>query len=174
MKKIASKKILIVLVIVLTLTGIVGYFFFFKNDNNLNKSPDSNINYGPPTKEEAAAGDEQKTTNEAREKAVQNNKPATTANIVLVDANQYFETVEVRGYISNIYENGGTCTATFTQDEKTIKQSTSAQKDATTTQCGAIDIPRSKFPSGGQWIVVLNYSSDKASGSSSPQNITIK
>lgn len=174
MKQKVNKKWFILAGIAVVLLGVGGYFLLSHDKNSNKQSPVNKVNYGPPTKEEKAAGDQQKAANEARDEVIKNSTPSGTAQIVLVDANQYFDVVEARAYISNIYEDGGTCTATYTLNNQTVKQSGSAHKDASTTQCEAIDIPRSKFPSGGAWQLVFSYSSATASGSTPAQTVTLK
>ncbi len=65
--------------------------------------------------------------------------------------------VQASGYI-DLIETGGTCTLTLTSGGKTASGSHTASADATTTSCGAVEVPRSSLASG-TWDGVLSYSS---------------
>lgn len=128
----------------------------------------------PPTKEEQQAADTQKEKNIEREQIDTNNQATKTAEVVLVDAGQYSDTIEVRAYIANIYEDGGTCTVTFTKDSQTVTRTSKGFKDATTTQCEPFNIPRSAFPSAGDWQLKISYTSNTSTGASASQAVNVK
>lgn len=171
LKKLFSNKKKIALLLILTIAIAVGAFAYFQMRDN--DSANDSINYNPPTKNEREAADSQKDKNIEREKA-DNNQVSQKAEIVVVDASQYGDTVEVRAYISNIYEDGGSCTATITNGSQTVSRDTKGFKDATTTQCEPFNIPRSAFSSAGDWQAKVSYSSAAAKGESSAQTINIK
>lgn len=126
------------------------------------KSSSPSINLSPPTDEEKAAGDNQK-----QEIVKQQESPPTPnniANVVIVDANQYQDEVEVRAFVGNRIDTDGTCTITIAKGMTTVTRTKKATADATTTQCGSVDIPRSEFAEGGQWDVTVTYTSGGATG----------
>jgi len=127
------------------------------------------INYSPPTKEEQAAGDKQKQADINAQK----NPPPSSASVFISDATQYGDTVEVRAYVSNVTENGGTCTTTFTQGTRSFSVDTHAFMDASSTQCGAIDVARSKFATAGTWSVSVKYTSPSITGESEASSLTV-
>ncbi|MEI7674229.1 MAG: hypothetical protein WCI60_00635 [bacterium] len=177
MKKQTKKLLITFLVILLMLCVAIFIYASRTNDTKKTGDPINKVNYGPPTETEKSAGDKQKDLNSSKESAIrssQANGQYGKAQVVVVDANQYFENVEVRAYISNVYETGGTCSAQFTSDGSSITGNSSATKDATTTQCGSIVIPRTKFPSGGRWQLIVSYSSPTSMGVSSSQYFTLK
>jgi hypothetical protein len=128
------------------------------------------ITYASATKEEQAASDKQKQADLNQEST----PPPTTASVNISDANQYDDTVEVRAYVSNAVEDGGTCTTVFTKGTTNFSVDTKAFKDASTTQCGAIDVARSKFSASGKWSVIVRYASPSISGQSQPSQLDIK
>lgn len=136
------------------------------------------INYDPPTKDEQAAGDEQKQANADKQAIIDSNQgKSQTAIVSITDASYYphsGDVVEIRGFVSNIYEDGGVCTATLTSGTNTVTQTSAAFKDATTTLCGTIDIPRNKFVTGGDWQATLSYSSATVSGKSASHAVSVK
>jgi LAS superfamily LD-carboxypeptidase LdcB len=86
----------------------------------------------------------------------------TTKSLILTesDVNTDAKQVEVRAYLTDISENGGTCQVTFTKDgQASIVTKSTAFADVSTTQCGANDTPVSKFGTSGIWKLSVVYSS---------------
>lgn len=174
-----NKKLVIIGVILSVALVISGYLLFVKKDNEATNTSSNGtqqtgdyINYDPPTDEEKAAGDSAKAKLEEQASSQSSNTNGT-ATVIITDANQYGDVVEVRSFISNHYEDG-TCTITFTQNQKTISKETPAYKDISTTICTNPLFQRSEFSSAGQWQVTVTYKSAGATGSSAPQAVTIK
>lgn len=169
--------IVIVATVVLVLVGAVTSYYIAKPDQPVVKSGPRTINdvdYSEPTAEEEQAGDAQKKTQEARDEL---NKlpPPTAASVSIVDSSQYGDMFEIRAYISNIFEDGGICTATFSKEgAATVTQSATAAASATTTHCQTIDVPVSTFSDKGAWQLVISYQSDTASGATNPKTVTIQ
>lgn len=168
--------------LVISITGLiaaaaaVGVWWYFLRPSVLSTTmrPVNSVDYSGPTQDEQKAGDTQKEENQNREK-IDTQPQATTATVVITDASQYDSSIEVRAYIPNIYTSEGTCTATFTKaGAKTVTVSGTPFKDATTTQCGAMDVSRSAFAAAGTWSVTVSYKSSTATGSSEARNIEIK
>lgn len=105
--------------------------------------------------------------------AQQNTATIKTVSPTITDAGQYDQNVEVRAFISGIFEDGGTCTFTFTKGSQKITKTTSGVKDATTTRCSNLTTPKSEF-STGTWNIVVSYSSSVASGSSSAKTFEVQ
>lgn len=142
--------------------SVFAYRNFISNDTKPLEE-DSSIDFGPPDEEEKKAGDEQK-RDIVEEKSKQSEPSSTkTANVVITDASQYGNQIEIRAFISNVYEDG-TCTFTLTQGSNTFSKQTKGFKDATTTQCTPLSVPRSEFASPGTWSFTAKYSSASASG----------
>jgi hypothetical protein len=104
----------------------------------------------------------------------QNNKPQPTQNsptptpakkqvtVTITNANKD----TVNAYVSGIFEDGGTCTATFTQGSTVVTRTSTGFKNVSYTQCAPI---APNLPSGGTWSVVVSYSSAAAEGTSKTQ-----
>ncbi len=144
--------------------------FLYINFNHTNKK-DSNIqnttlaehetiNYVPATKEDQEESDNAKNNSAAR---ANNQSTPSTANVVITDASQYGQSIEIRALVTNVFA-AGTCTITLSQEGNHFSKQVPATKDATTTQCQTISIPRSSFNNPGKWRVVVNYNSDSISG----------
>ncbi len=166
--KIAPKKNKLPLIILSTtimLVAIGGLVWWFIINPNHTQSSEKKINYNPPTNIEASAGDAQKEKNKERE-ALENNPPTVTqANVYIVSAEQFEKTIEIRGYIDNIYEDGGKCTAVLTKGDLRVERTSTAFRDAKTVQCGALDVPIEEFKEAGVWRLDLQYASLKYKGS---------
>lgn len=136
----------------------------------------NDVDYGPPSEEEKDAGDLRKPSNVEQEKIESDPVSGTrNAEIVIVDSSQYDEVFEIRSFISNIFEDGGACTATFSKvGSSPVVTSSAGTTSATTTQCGKMSIPISSFASKGEWQLKLSYSSPAANGETLNRSVEIK
>ena len=75
-------------------------------------------------------------------------------------------TIEVAGFVPDVIEEGGTCTATISATGMSV--TAPAFADATSTSCGLLVLPT---PPAGQ-TVVLSYSSTASQGTSAPAEVT--
>ena len=180
-KKSSKKKPLLLALAALLLIGAVLAILELTDVINLysrkqNSSDSSNgINLGPPTEEEQQAGDDKK--DEIIESENHQNSDdetsAKTAHVIITDAAQYSDVIEVRSFINDHYEDG-TCTITFTQGSQTVSKDTPAYRDASTTICTNPLFQRSEFPASGNWQVIVTYKASGASGQSEPQTVKIE
>lgn len=81
--------------------------------------------------------------------------------------------VQVAGYVSDVVQDGGTCYLTLTSGADVVEGSTPAVADAATTSCGAVAIPRSAIPHGGDWTATLRYESPTHSGAAAAVTIGV-
>jgi hypothetical protein len=72
----------------------------------------------------------------------------------------------VNAYVSGVFEDGGTCTATFTQGSTVETGTSTGFKNVSYTQCAPITY---NLPNDGTWSVVVSYSSAAAEGTSKAQ-----
>ncbi len=153
------------LLIILEKTGVTN-FYTKKPTQSVGTSTENTINLGPPTEEEKNAGDEKKA--EVLEQDNQEDATPTSDNVsvVIVDANQYEEVVEVRAFVANTLKDG-TCTYIFKKDNNTIEKTTPAYADASSTPCITLTVNRSEFISPGTWNLTVNYTSQNLQGSES-------
>lgn len=153
----------------LLIIGALAVFLYIRanqnqttTDPNTNDLPERTINYSPPTEDEKAAGDKQKDETIQQE----NRSIPNTAQVVIVDAGQYGNIIEVRAFVSNVIANG-TCTVTFTKGGSKVIKTVPARADASSTPCVNVEVPRSEFAQTGTWEVTVLFESEKAKGSSS-------
>ena len=174
------KKLAFILTVLLIIAagGFLVYKHFYQKKNN--------TVYSPPTAEEKQSGndvkpeivkmqeqeDSQKKDNSEQSPGQQ---PASSSNatIIITDAGQYDNVVEVRAFVSNRYQDG-TCKITLTKNGLTVSKTTEAYKDATTTICTNPLFDRSEFKQAGDWQVIVEYTAGNISGKSKPQTVKIE
>jgi len=83
-------------------------------------------------------------------------------NVVITNANAS----AVNSYVSGVFEEGGTCTATFTQGNMSVTRTSAGFGNVSYTQCTPIT---PNLPNGGTWTVSVSYSSATAEGTSQTQ-----
>jgi cytoskeletal protein RodZ len=174
------KTVVLALVIVVALTGGGVLAYQQTRPDNTSQTPvnpetsqnDDNINLDPPTEEE-----KQETEQHKDNLTKENEQPtggSAKASITIVDASQYGQDIEVRVMVSGVYEEGGICKVTFTQGSQSLSKQSKGFKDATTTTCPPITVPRSEFPSAGDWNATVTYSSATASGASASKTVRVQ
>lgn len=135
----------------------------------------STINYTPATPQEKADSNQHKDDIVKNQDQASNNASQPTAKPVtpiIVDASQYGDVIEVRGFVPQITEANGTCTYTFT-GASTFTRQQAAVADATTTRCPAFDLPTSLF-APGTWSTTITYTSPTHTGTSDSRSFEVK
>jgi hypothetical protein len=144
----------IITIIALEITGTTNIFSPNTPKSTSIGSETNNINLNPPTEQEKESGDIRK------EEIVSNqnndNPPPSDANLVIVDANQYNDEVEVRSFVSNIVEDGE-CTITFSKGAEIFEKVVPAIADASSTPCLSLVVALDEFNSSGTWNVEVSY-----------------
>lgn len=136
----------------------------------------NDINYDPPTEEEQAAGDKRKEEIAKEEQARQESQNQTDKKevaVIITDAGQYDDIIEVRSFVPNHYQDG-TCSITFSKNSQTIVKKVPARKDVSTTICMNPLVKRTEFPGAGSWQVKVSYDASGAKGASETRTINIK
>jgi len=97
-------------------------------------------------------------------------------NVVLnyadIDNGTETSTVVAAGSVTNVTEENGVCTYSFTNNGSVITKTSSTLVNPTSTTCSKVSFPASELPRSGVWVVTLKYSSDKSEGTSNEQRIT--
>lgn len=96
----------------------------------------------------------------------------TAVNVLLTNAGNTNGTVSASGFVTNIVEDGGTCTYTFTNGSAKLTKTASTLQNPTSTTCETVRFPASELSASGKWTVVLKYESNAASGTSNEQVFT--
>lgn len=177
-----NKKLLIISISLFLLVtgGASSYLFLRNNDADTHSNWVDGVNYSPPTEEEQRAGHqaEQSSTNqEERHSQVEKETTQTgdkkNVPVIITDAGQYDDVVEVRSFIPG-YTEDGTCKIIFQHGNQSFTKEMPAKKDVSSTICLNPQLNRSNFRSAGEWQVRVIYESVAAAGESETQNVTIE
>lgn len=127
------------------------------------------INYNPPTEQEQHAADEHKESLTKDQDQPSNPNPSipnpqTGSKKAVKPVIIRTGGGEVAGFVPGIVENGGTCTATFTNGSNTITKTSQGFANASSTNCTPISYAGSGVEAG--WSVTLAYNSNASEGTS--------
>lgn len=157
----------LIAVAVIAILAIVSFFSllkagWLKGDSDPSKeSTTSNINFSPPTPEEKqAANDQKQSTGQVETNPTPNSGNKKVVKPIIVSA----AGDSLRGFVPGIVENGGTCTAIFTNGTQTVTKTSSSIANAQNTTCTPLDYSGSSIGPG--WKVILHYDSTTSSGAS--------
>ena len=81
--------------------------------------------------------------------------------------------VYASGVITNVVNNTGTCTYTFTNGSETIVETSTVLPSPKETVCASVNLAKDRF-SNGSWSVTLNFNSEYAEGTSDATTFTIQ
>lgn len=184
MNQILSKKnVFIAAALISSALIIAGGWYVY--DNKISNANDAGsledpVNYDPPTEEEQQAGDAQKAKNIEKENQqrqatnqTESGKKKVTPVVSFWGQNPDNGSAEANGFVTEAYEEGGTCTLTLQKDGQTKTARRKAIKDAQTTTCGLLIIPRDQL-NAGKWQTTITYSSATAYGVSDKVEMEIK
>jgi hypothetical protein len=161
--RILSRKALLIAVAVLIIlvAGGWGYARWGDNESSKPTAEDSQgsgdyVNNNPPTDEELQETEQNKQS--IIEQSSSNISGAITPIITSASRS------EVRAYVSGVFEDGGTCTATATKGSQTRTASSEGIADVNKTTCRPMDF--SPALTSGSWSVTVTYNSAKGTGKS--------
>ncbi len=153
--------------------GVLGYWaWHHKNSSGAATNTSTTapyVNLNPATNQEKQAADANKNAivnqqNQSNNSASSSGKRSVTPFITSASASS------VKAYVNGVIEDGGTCTATFTQGYTTKTFTSSGVANATNTVCTPISV---SGLTGGDWSLVVSYSSATAAGSSAALNVKV-
>ena len=159
----------------LILLAAVLSFFTFRHFNKSDTpvvttdTSSSTINYDPPTEEEIKTGQETKARNNSDNPTAPVINSAGLAQVTPTIAS--YDTSSVSAYITGIFEEGGTCTATFKRGDDTITTTSTGFQNSNYTSCAPLKL-QSPLNIRGDWTITVSYVSAKSSGTSEP--VTLK
>lgn len=81
-------------------------------------------------------------------------------------------TLQVGGNVPGLVDAGGSCIVTATQGAVTVTQSFAASPQASSTECGTMNLTSPKLTSG-TWNLTIGYRSPRAAGTSSSTAVTL-
>lgn len=170
-----------VICLVLVAAVVAGFVIYNSRHNKPVADTPNGVNLSPATPEEKAESNQLKEeSNQPSPSETPTNPDTNTSNDkrsvkpVITGANQYDGAMHIGAFIPSLYESGGMCAFTLTQGDTTITKQTDGVQDATTTRCTNLVIPRSEFPTPGDWSVVVTYTSSTATGVSTAMTAKVE
>ena len=183
-KKVSKIKYLVLFCAVLIIAGLVILYYTNDRGNNLEQpTPTSGqtekINLSPPTTEDTKGVEANKEKNISRDEQINNQpiqEPGTkkTVKPTITYSGQYGNLIEVGGYVSDVFEDGGVCTATFARESTSFSKSVTSVKNINSVDCPVMSAQKSEFNQIGKWYVTVSYDSSTASGKSDVREIEVK
>jgi hypothetical protein len=160
------------------------YFFMQRGNHRASITPvygktesGHDVNLSPPTEEDKQQVDQTKDElgddQTAPKPPTQPDSKATVSPFISYAALEG-QTGVVNGYVGGVFEEGGTCTATFTRGSAKIVKTTTGFQDSDHTTCPPFNVARGELASAGTWDVILSYTSNTSTGSSPPSQVDIK
>ena len=89
------------------------------------------------------------------------------ANVLVSGVDIANGTLTARGMVSNIVEDGGTCTFVFTKGSNTVTKTSETLPSPTSMSCKTISFPSDELKVSGTWSLKITYSSATSEGTSS-------
>ena len=182
-KKVSKKIIVGGLVALLIVAGAGALYIKNRNDatksTDVASSPQETLNLDPPTDEDAKRADENKQEILRRDEELKTQQTTTETsgkkNVkpVITYAGQYGNSVEAGGYV-NVFEEGGTCTATFTRGSAKITKTVQAIRGANSVNCPVMAANSSEFSQKGTYSVTVSYNSATSTGVSDTKQLEVK
>lgn len=181
-----SKKIILFGAVAVVLAAITGASIvaILQNQRNDVSKPASDtseqkdtINLDPPTKEDVKRVDDNKQSIIDREQQQATPPPTSTGKKTVIPtityAGQYGQAIEVGAYVTGIFEEGGSCTATFSKGSISFSKSVAAVRSANAVDCPVMSANASEFSQKGSWSVTVTYSSPTATGVSEAKTVEV-
>jgi preprotein translocase subunit SecF len=173
------KRNIIISAVVILLVLAAGIGFAVKNSKNKTTDTTGAKQFSGPTEQEKADADAHK--DEVVEQIKQEDQAQNSGNTqekrtvtpVVTSASQNGNSINVSGYVSGVFEDGGSCVITISQGDNKVVKTSKAFENVSTTQCEQTVISRSEFPASGNWQVVISYDSATAKGVSQAQSLAI-
>ena len=94
-------------------------------------------------------------------------------NILVTNASSQEERVSASGFVTNVAEEGGTCTYVFTRNGKEVRKDSSTLPNPTSTTCKTVDFPSTELGEAGEWEVYIRYTSTYSTGVSKTRSFVL-
>lgn len=169
-----KKRVFTLLLLSMATTGLIVFGYVYVTQKN-----------SEDTKKYPGTTEEEKKETEARKKQLvkdneaklnppgDNDRSIHEVSPVITSANKIDNQVVVAAYVPGVFEDGGTCTMTATNNGQTVADQVVGFGNVSTTNCPPFRVDVSKFPFGGSWSVVVSYSSQQSKGVSQAVNLEL-
>lgn len=174
-KRLSQRKIWLSLLILFGIISIAAIAYSVNNSSEITPSSTATYNtsstkkFSPPTESEKKEADQRKDTivNQPETSSENSNKKKVTPIITYADA------LGVNAIVPGVFEENGTCTATYTKDENKITSSSKGFQNSNYTNCAPIKL-NGALSIKGTWNVTVKYNSDKADGVSEAYSFEVQ
>lgn len=144
------------------------------------RDPVTNVDLSPATETDKTQADQNKeeiSKNQTSSNTPQSN-PSSNSKKSVSPVITYFgdigENIEVSSYVSGVFEDGGTCMATFTNGSSSFSKTATGSSNVSNTTCHNIDVAKTEFSPKGTWSLIIKYSSSSSEGTSESKTLEIK
>ncbi|MBI5357971.1 hypothetical protein HZB74_03955 [Candidatus Saccharibacteria bacterium] len=173
-KILKSRKFLVLLALLIVVGAVAAYAYnSAQSDKEKNTQPENSYTESSKDQEKSEAETNKANVDkraDLEKQASQTSTTKKTVSVVITNA----QADSITSYVSGVFEDGGTCTATITKGSSEIIKTSKGFKDATHTTCAPIFLKSSDFPSSGTWAVKMSYSSSTSEGQSQTVNIEVR
>ena len=182
MKKFSGRTLVIAAVITLLLGGSAAALYWQTNGDNqsahtteTSQTPAEEPQFPGPTDQEKQDADAHK-DEVVQQQELEANPPTGQKNVtpVITSVSQNGAEIFASGFVPGIFEDGGSCTFTFTKGGASVVKTVGAFANASTTSCTNVTATRGEFSQAGNWSLVVTYSSPQAKGASAPKEFTVQ
>lgn len=177
---------IIVLIGIALVIGVVGVVVLWQRslDYKITKAPTntSNSDLAKAEKQDVVQNKSDITnqkksspTSQTNTSAGSTNMPGT-ASVMISYAGQTNQTIQVSSYVSNVFEDGGTCTLTLTKGNSTVTRTVQGVANVSYTTCPTFSIENSGHSAlaAGSWNIVVSYKSAAFNGSSETRTVDVQ
>lgn len=170
-----KRNIIIALVILIVLAGAGFAYAQTRNDSeskkDSNNKSQNDINFDPPTEQDKKDAEANKDRLVKEQQEIDNNNNSSGKKSVQPTIS-YVDRYVINAYVTGIFEENGTCTATLTNGGQTITKTSTGFGNASYTQCSPIELNDANL-GNGIWTVKVNYSSATAEGNSEAKSLKL-
>ncbi len=157
----------LIIICMLAFLAYIAYNNGQKSNELSGTATDPYVNLDPPTEADKLEADQNKERLSQTKELEESNIPSgsdpqkKSVKPTITEATR----TSIKAYVAGIFEEGGTCTATFTKDGQTLTKTSAGFQNASYTQCAPMDLAND-FLSSGKWAVKLSYGSATSAGES--------
>lgn len=164
--QISKVKTPLILAVCLVALGGAGYLAIRHYHKPVASQAPAGVNLNPATEQEKKESEDIKNQSAGQSQTPSTQTTAGKKQVSVVVTNASSDSVNA--YVTGVFEEGGVCTATFTQGSTTITRTSTGFRNVSYTQCAPIS---SNLPNSSPWSVIVSYSSATAEGKSQPQTL---
>lgn len=172
-KKINSKKVGILLFVLLFIVAAAVSFWYIKKPKNTAnlEATDAVKKSGEQAAVDAAKSSSNKNSNQGQQTAQSSTQPSN-ASVNITNALQQGDVVVVNALVSGA--TSGTCNLTLTNGSSKIQKSAAVGFQVSYYICQGFTINSSEFNQKGEWTAVVNITSPSGSAQSESRKVTLQ